>query len=132
MKILITVTLGLIFTIGMAIAGTIDSSGAPSAGSGMYTLQSLYDYIVSGTALEAKTSFQEPIAAPGSTMKSTKEVGDALKALFEQDEITPGNVEQGKKFFCMQPGNWGIQTGIAQLICSAQQEIRLSSQLSFV
>ncbi|MCX6356172.1 MAG: fibrinogen-like YCDxxxxGGGW domain-containing protein [Candidatus Aureabacteria bacterium] len=54
MKKLITVALSLMFTvgmIGMAVAGSLDSPGAPSGGSGMYTLQNLYDYLTSGTAL---------------------------------------------------------------------------------
>ncbi|MCX6356173.1 MAG: hypothetical protein NTZ78_14920 [Candidatus Aureabacteria bacterium] len=54
MKRLMTVAFGLMFTvgmIGMAVAGSLDSPGAPSGGSGMYTLQNLYDYLTSGTAL---------------------------------------------------------------------------------
>ncbi|MCX6354786.1 MAG: hypothetical protein NTZ78_07780 [Candidatus Aureabacteria bacterium] len=115
MKKLITAALSLMSMVCMsvfALAGSLDSPGAPSAGSGMYTLQNLYDYIVSGTALEAKTSFQEPSAAPGSTMKTTKEIGDALKSSFDQcNATTADSVEQGKPFFCTQPGSWGVQTG---------------------
>ncbi|MCX6354256.1 MAG: hypothetical protein NTZ78_05055 [Candidatus Aureabacteria bacterium] len=97
---------------GTVVAGNIDSPGLPSAGSGMYTLQNLYDYIVSGTALEAKTSFQEPSAAPGSTMRTTKEIGDAIATPFAQcASTTAANVESGKKFFSTVSGSWGLQTG---------------------
>jgi len=96
---------------GMAVAGSIDSPGAPSAGSGMYTLQNLYDYLTSGTALTVQSGFQEPSAAPGSTMKTTREIGDAIKALHDQCNVTADNVELGKTFFCKQPGSWGVQTG---------------------
>jgi len=119
MKKLITAALSLMLVVGLSglvVAGSLDAPGAPSAGSGMYTLQNLYDYLTSGSALTLQTGFQEPTLAPGSTMKTTKEIGDALKALFEQSEITAANVEQGKRFFCSQPGSWGIQTGIAQLM----------------
>ncbi|MCX6353923.1 MAG: hypothetical protein NTZ78_03325 [Candidatus Aureabacteria bacterium] len=119
MKRLMTVMISVIFAAcmaGMAIAGSIDSPGAPSAGSGMYTLQNLYDYLTSGTALTAQTGFQEPIAAPGSTMKTTKEIGDTLKSLYEQCPATADNVESGVKFFCTQSGRWGVQTGTALLM----------------
>ncbi|MCX6355955.1 MAG: DUF1566 domain-containing protein [Candidatus Aureabacteria bacterium] len=115
MKKLITFVSGLLFTVclaDLAIAGSIDSPGATSAGSGMYTLQSLYNYIVSGTALDATTSFQEPSAGPGSTMKTIKEIGDALKAMLDQCSVTTADsVELGKPFFSTQPGSWGVQTG---------------------
>ncbi|MCX6354082.1 MAG: fibrinogen-like YCDxxxxGGGW domain-containing protein [Candidatus Aureabacteria bacterium] len=114
MKKLITVALSLLFAVGLsgfAVAGSLDSPGAPSAGSGMYTLQNLYDYLTSGTALTVQTSFQEPSAAPGSTMKTTKEIGDAIKDKFNLCAATADNVEQGVTFFCTQTGSWGVQTG---------------------
>jgi len=120
MRKLMKVVLGLIFAVGMAgmsIAGSIDSPGAPSAGSGMYTLQNLNDYLTSGTALSVQNSFQEPTAEPGSTMKSTKEIGDGIKAKFEQcagaNGATGANVATGKTFFSAQSGSWGVQTGTA-------------------
>jgi len=96
---------------GLAIAGSLDSPGAPSAGSGMYTLQNLYDYLTSGTALTVQSSFQEPASGPGSTMKTTKEIGDAIKALLDQSTVTADEVKAGERFFCTQPGSWGVQTG---------------------
>jgi len=114
MKKLMTIVLGLMCAVGMAgmaIAGNIDSPGPPSSGSGMYTLQNLYDYLTSGTALTVPGSFQEPGAGPGSTMKSTKQIGDDVKALFVQCDATAANVESGKKFFSTVSGNWGVKTG---------------------
>jgi len=114
MKKLMKVVLGLMFAVslaGVAIAGSIDSQGAPSVGSGMYTLQNLYDYLRSGTALTVQTGFQEPTSGPGSTMKTTKEIGDAIKDKFNLCAATADNVEQGVTFFCTQPGSWGVQTG---------------------
>jgi len=119
MKKIITVALSLLFAVGLsglAVAGSLDSPGAPSAGSGMYTLQNLYDYLTSGTALTVQTSFQEPTSAPSSTMKTTKEIGDGVQALFTQCPATAANVESGVKFFCTQPGSWGVQTGTAIVI----------------
>jgi len=119
MKKLFTAALSLMFVVCLsytAVAGSLDSPGAPSAGSGMYTLQNLYDYLTSGAALTVQTGFQEPTSAPGSTMKTTKEIGDGVQALFTQCPVTAANVESGVKFFCTQPGSWGVRTGMAQLV----------------
>jgi hypothetical protein len=116
MKRLMTVVLSMVVAAGMAgvaVAGNIDSPGAPSSGSGMYTLQNLYDYLISGTALTVAGSFQEPTAGPASTMKSTKQIGDDIKAQFDQCDAVAADVQSGKKFFCTQSGSWGVQTGTA-------------------
>ncbi|MCX6354059.1 MAG: hypothetical protein NTZ78_04025 [Candidatus Aureabacteria bacterium] len=114
MKKLITVALSLMLMVGLScvvIAGSLDSPGAPSEGSGMYTLQNLYDYLTSDTALTVQSSFQEPTSGPSSTMKTTKEIGDVIKALHDLCNVTADNVELGKTFFCTQSGRWGVQTG---------------------
>jgi len=119
MKRLMTLMFAVMFAVGLAgvaVAGSIDSPGAPSGGSGMYSLSQIYDYIVSGTALEARAGFREPASAPASTMRTTKEIGDALKDILGNCTATADNVELGKTFFCTQPGSWGLQTG---KICSA-------------
>jgi hypothetical protein len=96
---------------GAARAGSIDSPGAPSEGSGMYSLNQIYDYLNSGTAAPAPGPFMEPAAGPGSATKTFKELYEDIKAKLDQCDITPDNVEAGKKFFCTQPGSWGVQTG---------------------
>ena len=114
MKRFMTVVLGLLVAVsmgGMAIAGSIEPSGPPTGGSGMYTLQNLYDYLTGGTALTIQNSFQEPTSGPGPTMKSTKQIGDDVKALFNICDATGNDVRSGKKFFCTQPGSWGVRTG---------------------
>jgi len=119
MKKLITVVLSLLFAVCMsytAVAGSLDSPGAPSAGSGMYTLQNLYDYLTIGTALTVQTGFQEPTSGPGSTMKTTKEIGDDIKALFDLCPVSSADVKSGVRFFSTQAGSWGVRTGTAQLV----------------
>ena len=96
---------------GTAVAGSIDSPGAPSAGSGMYTLQNLYDYLINGAPLSVQENFQEPVSGPAPTMKTTKEVGDAVQTLFEACDTDPMDVRPGKKFFCTLPCMWGVRTG---------------------
>ncbi|MCX6354302.1 MAG: hypothetical protein NTZ78_05285 [Candidatus Aureabacteria bacterium] len=89
----------------------MDAPGLPTAGSGMYTLQQIYDYMTSGTTLTVESSFQEPTSGPRPTMKSLKQLGDAVKSLYEQCDVTAANVDSGKKFFSTVPGSWGVQTG---------------------
>ncbi|MCX6353542.1 MAG: hypothetical protein NTZ78_01405 [Candidatus Aureabacteria bacterium] len=127
MKKIMAMALGLLFAAsmaGMAAAGSLDSPGSPSVGSGMYTLQNLYDYLTSGTALTAQSGFQEPTAAPGSTMKTTKEIGDGISVLFGQCPATIADVRQGVKFFSTVSGSWGVRTGTMQAptqsVCGSQ------------
>ncbi|MCX6354824.1 MAG: hypothetical protein NTZ78_07975 [Candidatus Aureabacteria bacterium] len=96
---------------GMAVAGSIDSAGAPSSGSGMYSLSQIYDYLNSGIEVTPVPAFQEPGAAPGSTMKTTKQIYEDMKAKFDECPATAANVESGVKFFCHVSGSWGVQTG---------------------
>ncbi|MCX6354067.1 MAG: hypothetical protein NTZ78_04065 [Candidatus Aureabacteria bacterium] len=49
-------------------------------------------------------------------MKTTREIGDDIKSLFDLcATTTAASVESGKPFFCTQPGSWGFQTGTALL-----------------
>ncbi len=97
--------------VGMAMAGNIDSPGAPSAGSGMYTLKQIYDYLSAGAAATKQTSFQGPTAGPASTMYTTKEIYAAVATPFPQCDATADYVNSGKKFFCTVAGSWGVKTG---------------------
>ncbi|MCX6354011.1 MAG: hypothetical protein NTZ78_03785 [Candidatus Aureabacteria bacterium] len=114
MKRVLEVMLSITFAVGMtgiAIAGSIDSPGTPSSGSGMYTLLQIYDYLNSGTTATIPDSFQEPSAAPASTMKTTRQIYDDIKTKFEECDATTYDVALGKKFFSTQSGAWGVQTG---------------------
>jgi hypothetical protein len=111
MKKLMIAVLGMAVAVGVAVAGNMTPPGAPSGGSQMYTLQNLYDYLTSGTALSVAGSFQEPSEGPAATMKSTRQIGDDVKALFDQCDATADDVATGKKFFSTISGNWGVKTG---------------------
>jgi len=104
----VVITAGLC---GMAGAGNIDSSVAPSSGSGMYTLQQVYDYLYAGTMPTIPGSFQEPSASPASTMKTTKQLIEVVATLFAQCPATAADVKSGVKFFSTVSGSWGVQTG---------------------
>ncbi len=94
------------------MAGNLDSPGTqPSAGSGMYTLQGLYDYLVNGVTPAISGIFQEPAAGPGSTGKTTKDIYEGVKALFDAANATADKVLDSATFFSTDPANWGPKVG---------------------
>jgi len=115
MRATLVVVLSVMVASGLCstvVAGSVDSPGAPSSGSGMYSLSQIYNYLNSGIKTTPVPSFQEPVAAPGPTMKTTKEIYDDIMAKFDQSAATTAeDVKSGKPFFCTQPGSWGVQTG---------------------
>ena len=114
MKKLMTMVLGLMCAVGMAgmaMAGNIDSPGPPSAGSGMYSLKQLYDYLNAGTTATIPGSFQEPSAGPASTMYNTKQIYEAVATPFPQCNAAVADVKSGVKFFSTVAGSWGVKTG---------------------
>ncbi|MCX6356225.1 MAG: hypothetical protein NTZ78_15195 [Candidatus Aureabacteria bacterium] len=114
MKMLMTVVLGLMFAVGMAgmaIAGSLDSPGDPSAGSEMYSLSQLYDYLNSGIKATPVPGFQEPNTAPGATMMTTKQIYDDFLAKSDLCDVTVAEVKLGKKYFSTMAGSWGVRTG---------------------
>ncbi|MCX6355151.1 MAG: hypothetical protein NTZ78_09650 [Candidatus Aureabacteria bacterium] len=90
---------------------SMEPSGLPSAGSGMHTLQQIYDYLNSGIKTTPAPSFREPVAGPGPTMKTLEEIYQDIQAKFDQCPATAANVDSGVKFFCTRPESWGVQTG---------------------
>ncbi|MCX6354787.1 MAG: hypothetical protein NTZ78_07785 [Candidatus Aureabacteria bacterium] len=96
---------------GTVVAGSLDSPGAPSGGSGMYSLLQIYDYLNSGIKTTPVPSFQEPGTAPGPTMKTTKQIYDDIVAKMDQCVVTAAHVESGWTFFCTQTDSWGVKTG---------------------
>ncbi|MCX6355741.1 MAG: hypothetical protein NTZ78_12695 [Candidatus Aureabacteria bacterium] len=115
MRRLTVVVVGVMFAVGlcgMAVAGSLDSPGAPSGGSGMYTLLDIYNYLNSGAVAPTPGPFGPPAFGPTvGTMKTLKEIYEDHKAMLDQCPATAANVESGVKFFCTQSGSWGVQTG---------------------
>ena len=108
---LLVMALSFVFPLA-STAGNIDSPGTqPSAGSGMYTLQGLYDYLLNGATPAISGIFQEPAEGPGSTGKTTKEIYDGVKALFDAATATADQVLAGATFFSTDPANWGPRVG---------------------
>ncbi|MDM8522812.1 DUF1566 domain-containing protein, partial [Desulfococcaceae bacterium HSG8] len=87
-----------VFWSGTAAAGDPDYSGSPADGSGMPTLEEVYDYLISGTPETPNASFEEPTAGPGAAMKTTREIYDAIKAERDTD-LTAGNIKKSVEIF---------------------------------
>ncbi len=84
---------------GIAAAGTLTNSDDPTTtGSGMPTLEEVYEYLIDGTEETADSSFQEPTAVPGSTMKTTKEIYNKIEAERASD-LKPRNIRCGVEIF---------------------------------
>lgn len=116
MKLLRTIQMIHIITASLlcqVFAGNLDSPGTAIQGSNMYSLIQTYDYLLYGTSLSVHSGFQMPLSAPSPTMKTLREIGDDIKALFDQCSAFPVDVKAGKKFFCTQSGMWGVQMGVA-------------------
>ncbi|MCX6353742.1 MAG: fibrinogen-like YCDxxxxGGGW domain-containing protein [Candidatus Aureabacteria bacterium] len=96
---------------GTVVAGSLDSPGLPSAGSGMYTISDIYNYLNSGTVAPTPGPFSPPAFGPGSTMVNLREIYNAVATPFPQCNATAAHVEAGWTFFCTQSGSWGVQTG---------------------
>ena len=80
----------------------------------MYTLMEIYDYLNSGTVAPTPApGFQEPVTSPSSTMKTTRELYDDIKAKLDACTASPADVKSGVKFFSTVAGSWGVQTGTA-------------------
>ena len=92
-------------------AGELQPPGEPGGGSGMYTLEEIYEYLNYGTAASTTGWFMEPDRGPGSTGRSLSEIYESAKSGFEQSTARPEQVLDTVKFFNTDPANWGPQSG---------------------
>lgn len=112
-----------------AFAGDPDTPpGPPASGSGMPTLQELYNYLTSGTEPSAPGAFQEPGAGPGSTMATLQEIYEAFKALIDQCAATPADVRSGVTFFSTESSSWGPQTGTGTMAVGPPAPVEKTGQ----
>ncbi|HEC85341.1 MAG: hypothetical protein DRR19_32950 [Candidatus Parabeggiatoa sp. nov. 1] len=73
----------VILTSPAILAGDLDpSSGPTDAGSGMYTLEDIYNRL-NGTEASVPSDFTEPTSGPGSTGKTLTEVYDKADAVMD-------------------------------------------------
>ncbi|MFH0771207.1 MAG: DUF1566 domain-containing protein [Candidatus Omnitrophota bacterium] len=101
-----------------SFAGNIDSPGLPGAGSGMYTLQAIHDYLYSGAIPSIAGAFQEPAAGPAGTMINMKDIYNGaagIKTDADSCNAAAADVLTGKTFFAttgaIRGTNWGPVAG---------------------
>ena len=96
-----------------ASAGNLDSPGAPSAGSGMPTLQGIYNQLQSGSTSAVSGSFQEPSSGPtAGTGKTLSDIQSVLPAPDNLNGASASDVLSGKTFWGLRTdGTWGLKTG---------------------
>ena len=95
-----------------ALAGSLDNTGAPAAGSAMPTLGGIYNQLDTGTTATASGAFQEPSAGPAATGKSLADILGKLPTPDNTNGAAAGNVLSGKTFWGLRTdGTWGKTSG---------------------
>lgn len=95
-----------------AFAGDLNAPAAPTdAGSAMFTLEDLYNRLLSGTAGSKRGGgFAEPGAAPAGTMHNLNQIMEKAPTV-DAAGAAPVEVLAGKKYWSLTAGQWGPQTG---------------------
>lgn len=98
---------------GPVAAGSLDAPAAPDqAGSAMVTLDDLYNRLNAGTGGAPRPgAFVEPGAGPGSTLHTLTEIMGKMPALDNANGATAADVLNGKTFWGLTSGAWGLRTG---------------------
>ena len=95
-----------------SLAGSLDSPGPPSSGSGMLTLTDIYNRLDTGATITVPGTFQEPSSGPtAGTGKSLSDIQSKLPAIDNTNGATAAGVLSGKTFWGLTNGQWGKQTG---------------------
>ncbi|MDM8525375.1 hypothetical protein QUF80_18570 [Desulfococcaceae bacterium HSG8] len=107
----------LIFTV-FCFAGSLDSPGQPASGSGMYSLDEIYNRLDTGASGTGNTRpFEEPASGPANdTGRTLNDVMDKTPAADNTDGSVPADVKSGKKYWGLRTdgSGWGQQTGTMQ------------------
>ncbi|TAN38745.1 MAG: hypothetical protein EPN25_12940 [Nitrospirae bacterium] len=96
-----------------AFAGNLDSPGAPSSGSGMPTLQGIYEQLDTGTTAPISPTFQGPSSGPtAGSGKSLTDIKSKLPVADNTNGAAEADVHAGKTFWGLRTdGTWGPKTG---------------------
>lgn len=110
------VVVGILLTAGFVLAGNLMAGGAPTdASTQMFTLQQVYDRLVSGDASDRAATFTEPSSTPGTgTMATLDEIMAVAPAVDNGAGAAPAEVLAGKRYWGLRDDRaqmWGIQSG---------------------
>jgi hypothetical protein len=101
--------------VGRLSAGSPDAPGGPnSPAAQMFTLEQIYQQLVSGTVTSPMTAFTEPTTPPGvGTMHTLNEIMARAPAPDNTNGVTSNRVLSGTTFWGLNvaAGQWGVMTG---------------------
>ena len=104
------VLLGSVLWAGIALAGSPDSTGEPSATSS-YSLEDLYQRLNTGAAGSSDV-FAEPSTAPGTgTMHTINQMMAIAPAVDNTNGATSDDVVAGATYWGLRDDAWGLQIG---------------------
>ena len=111
------VALGVLLSVSVVVAGNLDPAGDPlTTGSRMFSLQQIYDRLVSGAMGEKAAIFAEPQNGPTvGTMATLNELMAAAPAVDNTQGATADQVLSGRRFWGLRTdgaGRWGVQVGV--------------------
>ncbi len=110
--IVMGVVMGLLFSGVVVLAGNLEPSGGPTqAGSQMYTIEQIYERLNTGAAGSKMTYFTEPSSGPAGTGRTLVEIMEKLPALDDDNGAGPANVAEGKTYWGLTSGQWGLKSG---------------------
>ena len=109
----IGIVIGVLLSTAVVFAGNLNPGVGPGdPGSQMYTLQQIYDRLVSGAAGTKMTAFTEPAAGPtAGTMRTLDEIMAAAPALDATNGATVTQVLAGRTFWGLTASQWATRTG---------------------
>lgn len=95
------------------VAGNIDRTGSPSAGSGMPTTLQIYNWLDSGSIGYSSAGFKEPAAGPtAGTGRTLAEIQGRLPFPDDSNGARVSDVLQNKTFWGLRTdGTWGMRSG---------------------
>jgi len=103
------------FVSAPTLSASLDSPAAvTNASSAMFTIEDLYNRLNAGTAGTKRTTvFTEPVAGPGVTAADhdLDEVMAIAPSVDDTNGATAAEVLNGKTFWGIRSGVWGLQTG---------------------
>jgi len=112
-RTIIAAALAVGLFVGPLSAGTLDPPGAPdSPGSAMFTITDIYNRLATGEAGTKRAgAFAEPASTPGATGRTLNEVMAVAPSLDAANGAVAAYVRDGKTFWGLTAGGWGVQTG---------------------
>jgi hypothetical protein len=115
MKIKIAIMCSTLVFSSPLLAGNLDSPAAPSdAGSAMFTIEDIYNRLNDGTAGSKRTgAFVEPSSGPTAGTGHTLDEVMNKTPVINVNGAIPAQVLQGRFFWGLLGGTWGLQQGTA-------------------